>query len=312
MNLSAIDVNLVVALDALLRERNVTRAARRVGLSQPAMSHALMRLRSLLHDPLLIRVGRQMQLTARAEAMAAQVAAVIHDLTGIFSEPPPPFNPATNARAFRIAASEFVELTILSRINAALSEGGPRLSVHFVSAVDRAAEALRSEEIDLALGVFPEGSLPADIRRAPLFRDRFVGLARMSHPKARGCVAPEVFATFGHVAVPGRDVGDGVADALLAKRGVERRIAMTVPHVLLVPHVVAGSDFVAIVAARIARAFSSQLPLREFELPFEVPPVEISMVWNNRTHNEPARAWLRGLMSDAVAHMRDMGRRKQR
>jgi DNA-binding transcriptional LysR family regulator len=311
VNLSAIDINLVVALDALLRERNVTRAARRVGLSQPAMSHALTRLRGLMGDPLLVRVGRQMQLTARAEAMAGQVAAIMHDLAGLFGEPPPPFDPATSSRAFRIAASEFVDLALLSRLNATLSDGAPRISVHLVPALDRAAEALRSEEIDLALGVFPEGALPADVRRATLFHDRFVGLARMSHPRARGRVAPEIFASLAHIAVPGRGAGDGVADDLLAKRGVKRRVAMTVPHVLLVPPVVAGTDLVATVAARIARAFSSQLPLREFELPVDLPPVEIAMLWSNRTHNEPGRAWLRELVSDAVTHVLDVGRRKQ-
>ncbi|WP_437586849.1 LysR family transcriptional regulator [Sorangium sp. So ce1000] len=311
MNLSAIDVNLVIALDALLQERSVTLAARRVGLSQPAMSHALTRLRELFSDPLLIRVGRQMALTSRAEAMTPQVAAIVHDLAGLFGETTPAFDPKTTDRTFRIAATEYVELVLLPRLNAALAEGGPSLALQLLPLDVRAVDALRSGEIDLAIGVFPQESLPSDLRRAPLFDDRFAGLARASHPTARGHVDLETYAALSHVVVPRRGAHDGATDDLIAARGVARREAMAVPHVFLVPHVIAASDLVATVATRLGRAFSSLMPLRTFDLPFELPPIEIAMAWNSRTESDLARAWLRNVVMDTATGTRETVRRKR-
>ncbi|MGK4000741.1 LysR family transcriptional regulator [Sorangium sp. So ce1024] len=316
MNLSAIDVNLVIALDALLQERSVTLAARRVGLSQPAMSHALTRLRELFSDPLLIRVGRQMALTSRAEAMIPQVAAIVHDLAGLFGGAAPTFDPATSDRAFRIAATEYVELLLLPQLNAALAQGGPRLALHLLPLDGRAVDALRSGEIDLAIGAFPPDSLPSDLRRTPLFDDRFAGLARVSHPTARGLVDLATYAALPH-AITSRPRAhgahgalDGTADDLIAARGVSRREVMVVPHVFLLPHVIAASDLVATVAARLGRAFSSVMPLRTFDLPFELPPIEIAMAWNGRTEHDPARAWLRDAVAGAAPRTREAARRK--
>ncbi|AUX25062.1 LysR family transcriptional regulator [Sorangium cellulosum] len=311
MNLAAIDVNLVIALDALLRERNVTYAARRMGLSQPAMSHALTRLRELFSDPLLVRVGRRMALSPRAEAMIPQVASIMQELSGLFGMETPPFDPATTPRAFRIAAAEYVDLVLLAKLNAALAQGGKNLSLHLLPLDARAADAVRSGDVDLAIGAFAADALPSGVSREELFEDRFVGLARASHPKARGRVDLDTYAALEHVTVPRQGAHDGVADDLIAARGVQRRAVMTVSHVLLVPHVVAGSDHVATVATRIGRAFSSMLPLRTFDLPFELPPLQISMLSSTRTHNEPAQAWLRGVVNEAVAHMQDVGRRKR-
>ncbi|WP_433928359.1 LysR family transcriptional regulator [Sorangium cellulosum] len=321
MNLSAIDVNLVIALDALLQERSVTLAARRVGLSQPAMSHALTRLRELFSDPLLIRVGRQMALTSRAEAMTPQVAAIMLDLASLFGGTTPAFDPATSDRAFRIATTEYVQLLLLPQLNAALAQGGPRLAVHLLPLDARAVDALRNGEIDLAIGVLPPDGLPSDLRRAALFEDRFAGLARASHPTARGRVDLPTYAALPHVVASrprahGAHEGahgahEGVADDLIAARGVARREVMVVPNVLLLPHVVTASDLVATVATRLGRAFSSVLPLRTFDLPFELPPIEIAMAWNSRTEHDPARAWLRRLVTDAVPHMREPPRRKR-
>ncbi|WP_437574664.1 LysR family transcriptional regulator [Sorangium sp. So ce887] len=311
MNLSAIDVNLVIALDALLQERSVTLAARRVGLSQPAMSHALTRLRELFSDPLLVRVGRQMALTSRAEAMTPQVAAIMHDLASLFGGTRPTFDPATSERTFRIATTEYVELLLLPQLNAALAEGGPKLALHLLPLDARAVDALRNGEIDLAIGVFPEDTLPSGLRRAALFDDRFAGLARASHPTARGRVDLQSYAALGHVVAPRHGAHDGVADDLIAARGIARREAMAVPHVFLLPHVVTASDLVATVATRLGRAFSSLLPLRTFDLPFELPPIEIAMAWNGRTEDDPARAWLRDVVTAAVPTMREAARRKR-
>lgn len=311
MNLAGIDVNLVIALDALLRERNVTYAARRMGLSQPAMSHALTRLRELFSDPLLVRVGRQMALSPRAEAMIPQVASIMQGLAGLFGKEPPTFDPATTPRVFRIAASEYVDLLLLSKLNAALSQSGKNLSIHLLPLDARAADAIRLGDIDLAIGAFPADELPSGVRREELFEDRFIGIARTSHPTARGRLDLETYAALTHVTVPRQGAHDGVADALLAARGVQRRVVMTVAHVFLVPHVVAGSDHVATVAARIGRAFSSMLPLRTFDLPFDLPPLQISMLLSARTYKDPALVWLRGIVRDAVAHMQDTGRRKR-
>jgi DNA-binding transcriptional LysR family regulator len=313
VNLSTIDVNLVVALDALLRERNVTRAARRVGLSQPAMSHALMRLREALRDPLLVRVGRNMALTERAEAMTGQVAAIMHDLAGLFGGGPPSFDPDTSTRAFRIAATDYVYLQLLSRLNAALARNAPRTALHALSLGDmQAADALRRGEIDLAIGVFPPDTTPPDVLREELFQERFVGLARLKHPTARGRIDLETYAGLSHVLVPGRGPEDGAIDDVLAGRGIARRAVMTVPNVQLAAHIVADSDIVATVTERVERVFSGQLALRTFELPFDLPPVEFAMLCHSRMAGEPALGWLRRLVTEAAITPHEVGRRKRK
>jgi len=312
MNLSAIDVNLVVALDALLRERSVTRAARRVGLSQPAMSHTLTRLREALGDPLLVRVGRQMTLTDRAEAMTGRVTALMQDLESLFGRTPEPFDPAESGRAFRVAASEYVLFVVLPPLHALFAHAAPRASLQALPLGEApVVEGLRSGEIDLALGTFLPEAVPGDVRSAALIQDRYVGLAHVSHPKAHGRPDLEAYMSAAHLVVSPRAGRGDAVDELLARRGLSRRIAVTVPSFLVAPYVIAISELFATLPERVALAFSSALPLRRFDPPFELAAPEITMLWHDRTHHEPMHQWLRRMVGEASGHAFVGGRRKR-
>lgn len=310
MNLSAIDVNLVVALDALLRERSVTRAAKRMGLSQPAMSHTLTRLREVLGDPLLVRVGRQMALTERAEALMGRVAGLVQDLEGLFGVNPAPFDPAESARVFRIAAPDHLQFLLLPALHALAAQEAPRVTLHVQPLEEaRVVDALRSGEWDLVLGA-PRAELPADVRRAEILRDRFVGLTRLHHPKARVRVDLETYLGLSHLAVvsPG---GSDPVDELLTRRGLSRRVAMTVPCFLVAPHILATSNLAAMLPERIAAVFTATLPLRAFEPPFEISAPQAVMLWQERAHEDTASRWLRRLVIDASTRALVGGRRRR-
>lgn len=312
MNLASIDVNLVVALDALLRERSVTRAARLVGLSQPAMSHTLMRLREVLDDPLLVRVGRQMTLTKRAEALTGRVTALMQDLETLFGRAPAPFEPAESARVFRVAVSEYAQFLIVPPLYALMALEAPRASLHALPLSHlQVVEALRSGDIDVALGSFLPEALPGDVRCAELIRDRFVGLVYVGHPKARVRTDFETYLSVEHLAVAPRGGQGDAVDELLSRKGLSRRVALTVPSFLLAPYVVASSDLFSTLPERVAMAFSSALPLRRFDPPFELSAPETLMLWHDRTHQEPAHQWLRRVVTDASRHAFIGGRRKR-
>lgn len=309
MNLSAIDVNLVVALDALLRERNVTRAAKRMGLSQPAMSHTLTRLREALDDPILVRVGRQMVLTERAEALAARVSALMQELEGLFGVRPAPFEPRGSTRTFRLLLSDEAQLLLLPPLLRLLSKEAPRVSLDAAPLGDASViDALRSGARDLAIGPYAAAELPADLRREVLYRDRLVGLARVNHPKARGRVEMDAYLAAGHLVLRSPGERDAV-DELLARKGLSRRAAAVAPHVLVVPHLVAESDLVATLPGRVASAFETLLAVRSFEPPFDIEAPEAVMVWHDRAHADPASRWLRSALTEASLRRGVGGRR---
>ncbi|MDI1449898.1 LysR family transcriptional regulator [Polyangium sp. 6x1] len=302
MNLAGIDVNLVVALDALLQERSVTEAARRIGISQPAMSHALARLRDTLGDPLLVRVGRAMTLTPRAEALVPRARAVVEELEGLLA-PLPSFDPKTSRRTLKLGATDYVQFVLLPALEEILSAEAPNLTLHILPiGVPPAVDSLCEGEIDVAVGRFEHESLPLDVRRVPLFQDTFVGVARADHPKARGKLDLATYAELSHVLVSPRGKPGGIVDGALAKKGLVRRVALTVPHFLVVPHIVATSNHVTTMLAHVAATFTALLPLGTFEPPpeLDLAPVTMTMMWHERTHEDPGARWLRDALVRAA------------
>lgn len=300
-SISGIDVNLVVALDALLQESSVIGAARKVGLSQPAMSHALARLRTELDDPLLVRVGRRMVLTARAKALAPHARDIVERLAGLFS-PPPTFEPKTSTRRFVMAATDYVQLVLLPPLGLRLRSHAPGIDLG-VQSMDRARviEALRDGSLELAAGL-PLRDPPPDLIQAELFRDRFVGLARRGHPRVRRQMALADLAALEHILVsPGQGSPRGFLDGALEAQGLARRVALTVPSFLVVPHLVAESDRVAILAEGVVRPFLGLLPLRTFEIPVSPPVDRISMVWHRRHDDDAGHGWLRAQLLAAAS-----------
>ena len=295
-NLRRLDLNLLVTLDALLAERNVTRAAERLNFSQPAVSIQLAKLRDFFDDPLLLPGPRGMRPTARAEALREPLRQALQALSGAVS-PAKPFNPAEATHIWRVAATDYAESTIVLPVLGGLRTAAPATRLAVVEMVPtRIARQAEQGDIDLAFHT-TEGS-PPGLRRRTLFKERYVLVGRANHPRLRRRPTPKQFCQLEHVMVSPDGGGFlGVTDEALAKAGMARKVVLSVPHFLFVREVLAHSDLVAMLPARLVRG-SRQLKV--VDAPVEVPGYEMSMLWHERVHRDPAHQWLREFIAAAV------------
>lgn len=289
-SLRDIDLNLLVALDALLEHQSVTRAAVRIGLSTPATSHALARLRTLLADPLLVRAGRQLVLTPRAGVLKPRVRALVEELRELLT-PRAAGDLRQLERNFVVHASDYALLVLGAAVDARARTAAPRVCLQFLPNVDRDAELLRLGEIDLAVGVYP--SLPPEIHTQKLFDERLVCVVREAHPHARRRPSAERFAALEHIQVAPRGRPGGVVDEALARAGLQRRVTRMVPFFLSALHLCADTDCVLTVPERVARATAPRFGLRVLELPIDVPGYAFQQIWHPRNHTDAAHRWLR-------------------
>lgn len=299
MDASRLDLNLLTALDALLRERHVTRAARMLGLSQPAMSHSLRRLRALLGDPLLVRSGQGMVLTARAEALRPRVRDVLERVAPLFE--PASFEPARCERTFHLVASDFMGWLLLPALLGRLAREAPRASLRLLPPMEDVPGALDTGRVDLALGVFSRP--PEGLRQQRLFTDALVCAVRRGHPQVRARLSLETFLRLSHVVVAPRGLPGSLVDEALAHQGLRRHVALTVPHFLLAPHVVASSDAVTSLSGHLARKLAPQLSLAVFPVPLALPRQSQSLLWHERTQADAAQRWLREVVREVCAEV---------
>lgn len=244
LHLEGLDLNLLVALRALLRERHVTRAATRIGLSQPAMSHALARLRALLGDPLLVRTPSGMRPTTRAEAMTEPLERALEDIGRILASPAP-FDASRSTRRFRIATNDFIELVLLPSLLASVWSEAPNVDIRVSNHQRGASEDLAEGRLDLAIGIIDQFGLPEPpqgIRFQRIVSERFVCVVREGHPLGKRRLTLDEFVALPHALVSPRGDSGAVVDAALAKLGRRRRVALEVPHFLVAPHVVRETD----------------------------------------------------------------------
>lgn len=296
-NLRRLDLNLLLTLDALLAEHSVTRAAQRLGFSQPAISVHLGKLRQVFGDPLLIAGPRGMRPTARAESLRAPLREALEALERAVA-PARAFDPAEATVTWRIAAADYAESAILlpalPRLRAAAP--GTRVAV-LPMAPGRVARQAEQGEIDLLFHT-SEGA-PAGLRRRLLFSERYVLAGRADHPKLRRRPTRAQFCALEHVIVsPGGGGFVGVTDEALAKAGATRRVVLSVPHFLFMMSVLASTDLVAMLPARLAARAGGAL--RVVEAPVEVPGYEMAMLWHERSHRDPAQVWLRETIAAAA------------
>jgi DNA-binding transcriptional LysR family regulator len=299
-NLRAVDLNLLVILDALLQEGSVSAAARRIPLSQPATSLALQRLRELLGDPLLVRSGARMLPTPRAQALREPVARVLREIADTLS--PERFDPASTNRVFRLHATDHVELALLPEVLQGLAAQAPgaRLASYSMDGGTLRSEAVRKGDIDLVLGYLADP--PEGFHLQALFQERFVCIARKRHPALRRGMSLEAFVTARHVlASPQGGNLRGPVDEALAKIKRERFVAVSVPRFAVIPGIVAASALIATLPARIATRPEWQSMIEVFELPLRVPGFTVSMLWHLRHHHSPGHIWFRKLVADCAA-----------
>lgn len=287
--LAALDLNLVRALDVLLAERHVTKAAARLGVTQSAASHALARLRDELGDPLLVRgAGGALSLTERAERLAPVVRAALAQLAAAWREPV--FEAATSRRTFTLGAGDFAELVLLPPLVRRIAAVAPGVNL-FLRALTDGNPELAAGKLDAYLAPAREPS--AGLYQRHLFDESFVVMMREGHPAASSKLTLERFCALDHLLVAPRGTPGGYVDEALARLGRSRRVALSVPHFLIAPHVVASTDLVMTVAWRIAEAFRKSHRLVVRAPPLALPTFPMHLVWHERTHAEPAHRWLR-------------------
>jgi DNA-binding transcriptional LysR family regulator len=300
--LGGVDANLLVALDALLSTRSVTAAAGRVGMGQPGMSHALSRLRAHFDDPLLVRSGRRMVLTPRAQALAAPVRDVVERMARVFA-PPVPFDPATARRRFRIIATDHVGFLLLPGLAARVAAEAPGIDLDVRPiADDSAAEQIAAGEADCAVGVFP--ALPAAFFQERLLVERFCCVVRADHPAIGKRLTPALYAALPHLLIAPRGTAIGAVDAALAEHGLSRRVAITVPHFLLAPVIAASTDCVVTMSERLAKRLGGLAAVRLLPPPIELPAYAVVMIWHEKDHADDAHRWLRASLSAVGAAVR--------
>jgi DNA-binding transcriptional LysR family regulator len=305
VHLGAFDLNLLVALDALLAERSVTRAAGRIGITQSAASHALSRLRKLTGDELLVRGRDGMVPTIRAEAMRAPLRRALEEITGTLSSPGA-FDPKTaRLRAF-IGASDYAELVLLPGIMARLVCEAPGVELRVIMPGQDPASELAAGKLDFVLMPSLPGDESQGIRARKLFNDRFVCIARHGHPLAKTkTLSLSSFAGAAHALISPWGMEGGYVDDALARLGLQRKVSIAVPHFLVAPHIVASSDLLLTVAGRVAEVVVGPLGLVVLAPPQELglTGFTLSILWHERTHDDPARRWLRDvIVAEASKH----------
>jgi DNA-binding transcriptional LysR family regulator len=292
MNLSALDLNLLVALDALLKEANVSRAAMRIGLSQPAASHALQRLREVFGDPLLVRNGARMELTARAQGLRGPLAQALDQVRGLFV--PDDFEAASSERQFRLMMPDLAVELLMPPLMEKITQAAPNVRIDVVPWRGPAiftAEFART--IDLVISI---GNAFGGFHRQRLYTDSDALAVRRGHPAGTKLKKRDAFLNARHVAVIIRGQNEDLIDRWLRAEGIERKIALVVPGYIEALHVAARTDLVAFVPLRLIAALSKQLSLVSVTPPFDPGIDEQFMFYPTRAQFDPGSIWLRNLM----------------
>lgn len=293
MNLRDVDMNLLAAFEALFVERQVTRAARRMGIGQPAMSDALRRLRTMFGDALFARADGTMHPTPKAVALATEVVPLLERLRTVMGAQVA-FLPDTTETTFRIASTDYTTQVLLPPLMAVLRTQAPGVDLR-VRGYDKDAVGglLERGEIDVALGSF--AAPPPNAVRTSLFRERFVGVARRDHPAlSHDRMDLAAFAGAAHALVSVRGDARGIVDAALAALGLRRRVALVVPYMLILPRLLAESDLVATLAERACPLADSRLV--RFAVPLPLDDWSVDMLWNPAARTDHATAWLRRII----------------
>ncbi len=309
VHLGAVDLNLLVALDALLIERSVTRAAQRIGLTQSAMSHALARLRSVLGDELLVRGPSGMVPTARGEALALPIRKALEEVARALA--PAAFDPKTARGKVVVGTSDYVELVLLPSVVAHLAREAPGIDLRVVTLADDILPDLASGAMDLVIAPPDTYADRAGVLSRRLFDDRFVCIVRREHPLAKKKLTLARFIEARHALISPRGKEGGFVDDALARRGLSRRVAVAVPHFLIAPHLVASSDLVLTVAQRVASVIAEPLGLTILAPPSELALAGFTMalLWHERSQADPMLKWFREVLAGAAKSVRGAGDR---
>lgn len=293
MDLNGIDLNLLVAFDALMSERSVTRAGARIYRSQPAMSAALSRLRTLLKDELFVRGPNGLQPTPRAMDLAEPLSLALAEIQRVL-EFTQEFDPASSSAVFTIGLSEHPTYLLLPRLLNILQENAPAMTLHVrgFTARDDAVTMLDAGEVDLAIGV-PPTTTSGRILIRPLFEERFVCVVRKDHPMTNSPLDLVAFLELSHLLVSPENDRFGHVDVALAKQGLKRKLGLTIPQLYAAPVVIAQSDMIATLMRGVITSSGYANELCVFDPPLALDPVPYVLSWHRRNDVHAAQRWLR-------------------
>ena len=307
LNLRNVDLNLLVVLDALLAERNVSRAGRRVGLSQSAMSAALARLRILFRDPLLVRSGRNLALTQGAEELIIPIREILSRVEQTISERPQ-FNPRTASRSFSISASDYATLVLLVPFVGRLVVEAPNVAIHILPRFRDVAQVLKIGQADM---VIEPCELFADIKypSQALFSDRWLCAVDAKNPQVRNNrLTMKQYLQLPHLVYSiGTDRQLNLADQHVGQLGVRRRIEVTVESFLLVPFLLEGTLMVSLILERAARRLAGITSVRTLKPPLSLPDIHEALYWHPRHTSDPGHRWLRERLAAIASELHPRG-----
>jgi DNA-binding transcriptional LysR family regulator len=293
MHLRELDLNLLVVFHQLLIERSVSKAAQSLGMTQPAVSNALKRLRGALNDELFVRTSLGMDPTPYAVQLAEPVSQAIVTLHGALNRHDH-FDPATVQKRFTVAMTDIGEIYFMPRLIGRLLATAPGISVSTLRSHAGLSEGQANGDVDLAVGLLPD--LQAGFYQRRLFHHRYVCLCREGHPITRSAMTQALFCQYGHVRIVAASTGHGEVDTYMQRAGLVRDIRLEVPHFVAVGHILQNTDLIATVPERFAASCAGPFGLTTVPLPLPLPEIAINLFWHARFNRDPANIWLRNLM----------------
>jgi DNA-binding transcriptional LysR family regulator len=293
---SGADLSLLLVFEAVYAERQISRAAQRLGLAQPTVSNALGRLRRLTGDALFVRTGRGMEPTPHAERLAAPLREALAMLRGTL-QARSQFDPAQDRRHFTLFLTDLGEAFFLPRLLARLRDAAPGVTLTTLPMPDRNPQAaLERGEVDLAIGNLPD--MAPGFYQQRLFREHYVAIMRPDHPLLQGLMTAERFVDAHHAVVVPHGTGHSAVEHALVARGLASRIVLRVQNFLVLPSIVSSTDLIALVPRSAARTLAVHHPLGQLRSPIEVPAFMVRQCWHERFHGDAAHQWLRGAVAE--------------
>lgn len=293
-----LDLNLLVILRTVLETRNVTAAAERLNMSQPAVSRSLARLRDVFQDPLFVKGARGVIATPRAEALAASVATLLANIDAVIDHPG--FSPRTTDRDFRVATTDYGAIAVMPELVASVTREAPHARIEIVPFSPEVFRRLTAGEVDLVL--YSDDRVPDGLRTKPLFEERYVSLMRLGHPlqsrNKQRSLSLKQFVAYPHILVSIFGGVTGDVDSALAAHGLERRVAVVLPYFATAALLAAKTDLILTLPERASRQLAEAHGLIAMSPPVEVAGFGYQMVWHERTDGDAGCRWLREKMAE--------------
>jgi DNA-binding transcriptional LysR family regulator len=303
MKLRNLDLNLLVIFNELLKTKNVSRAAKNLNISQPAVSHALNRLRDYFNDDLFVRTSRGMEPTPHALNLSSPISEALVSIDRTITTQPP-FTPETSYRNYIISMTDIGEIYFLPGLLKTLTKFAPHIRISTVrSSTGNLKEEMEAGSVDLAIGLIPE--LGSGFYQQQLFTQRYVCLFRKGHYLDRQRLKLKDFEELEYIDIVSAGTGHGESGKLLEKAGIKRIIKLSIPHFVSVAHILQQTDLVATVPEKFAQSCIKQFRLNYKFYPVELPEISVNLFWHSKFHNEPGNQWLRGLIYESFSEQED-------